>query len=101
MDRDRLLNAVRQYCINNGYSKTAKEIKTVPLKVDESENIENVFVKYFAKENKPKNGLGFTFKLPTGKMDFRKRLREIDITEEKGKENKKRKQIPKDAVFID
>ena len=54
MERDRLLNAIRQYCLNNGFSKTAKKIKTLPGKVDESQTIENVFDKYFEKENKPK-----------------------------------------------
>jgi len=82
MDRDRLLNAIRQYCLNNGFSKTAKEIS---VNLDESETIENVFEKYFEKENKKKiftkTGLKFSINLPTGQMRFRKRPRDIDITE--------------------
>ena len=98
MDRDRLLNAVRQYCVNNGFSKTAKEIEQ-SVNVEESESIENVFDKYFEKENKPKiftkTGLGFSFKLPTGRMDLKKRLRDINITEENVKVKRSRKESPK------
>ena len=91
MDRDRLLNAVRQYCLNNGFSKTAKKIKTPDVKVEDSESIENVFDKYFAKENRQKTGLGFTIKR-LGQMDFRKRLRQVDITVEKIKPKKAKKE---------
>ena len=90
MDRERLLSAIRQYCLNNGFSKTAKKIKTAP--VEDCQTIENVFDKYFEKENEPKiftkNGLGFSIKLPTGQMNFRKRLRDMDITDEKVKKAK-------------
>jgi len=99
MDRDRLLNAIRQYCLNNGFSKTAKKIKTLPVNVKDSETIENAFGKYFEKENKPKSfaitGLGFSLKLPTGQMGLRKRLRDIDITEENGKVKKSKKESKK------
>ena len=95
MNRDRLLNAVKQYCLNNGFSKTAKKIKMVHMNVEDRQAIENAFEKYLEKENKPKifkkTGLGFSIKLPTGQMDFRKRLRDIDITEENGKVKKKQK----------
>jgi len=92
MDRDCLLNAVRQYCLKNGFSKTANSIKTLPVNVDDSQTIENAFDTYFEKENKAKmltkTGLGFPIKLPTGQMDFRKRLRKVDITKHKLKEKK-------------
>ena len=99
MGRDRLLSAIRQYCLNNGFTKTAKKIKTVPLNVDQSETIENVFEKYFEKKNKSKiftkTGLGFSIKLPVGQMGLRKRLRDIDITEEKVKVKTSKKEISK------
>ena len=95
MERDRLLYAVREYCLNNRYPKTAKKIKTLPLKVGNTESIENVFDKYFKNENKPKTGLGFSIKLPTGLMDLRKRIRDVDITEEKVKAKKPKKENSK------
>ena len=99
MDRDRMLNAIRQYCLNNAFSKTAKKIKTIHVNGEDTQSIENAFEKYFENENKSKNfaktGLGFSFKLPTGRMDLRKRLRDIDITEEKGNVKKSKKEKSK------
>jgi len=96
MERDRLLNAVRQYCLNNGYSKTAKKIQRLPVNIEGSQTIQNAFDKYFEKENKRKScvktGLGLSFKIHTGQMDFRKRLRDIDITEEKGTVKKSKRE---------
>ena len=99
MDRDRMLNAIRQYCLNNAFSKTAKKIKTIHVNGEDTQSIENAFEKYFENENKSKNfaktGLGFSFKLPTGRMDLKKRLRDINITEENVKVKRSRKESPK------
>ena len=95
MDQDRLLNAIRQYCLINGFAETAKKMQK--LSVGDGQTIENAFHTYFEKENKLKifkeTGLGFSIKLPTGQ--FRKRLRDIDITEEKLKVKKSKKENSK------
>jgi len=98
MERDRLLDAIRQYCLNNGFSKTAKEI-TTSVNFDESQTIKNFFDKYFEKENErkvfTKTGLGFSINLPARQRGCRKRLRDIDITEEKVKVKKSKKESSK------
>ena len=89
MDRDRLLTAIRQYCVNNGFTKTAKKIPAPNIKLEDCDDIEILFTKYLKTENvdsKPKSGLGFKINL-----DWRKRIRAVDITEEKVKSKKPKK----------
>ena len=91
MDRDILLNVVRQYCANNGYTKTAKKLSVPKIKIEKCDDIEIVFQKYLKTGSQPKTGLGFKIKLLGGQMERRKRLRAVNITEENFKSKKAKK----------
>ena len=73
MDHDTLRVAICDYCARNGFTKTAKKLKTIPAR--NGPKIEDIFEKYL---NKTKTIPKFNFKIPDfcrKQSDLRKRLK--------------------------